>query len=292
MITDKDVYQQEANKPSGCGKRHTKHDDKGIKEVFEKSRHQEVADDKSQNDVPLEGPPRAGQVVCGPAQLNTVEGPKLRLEGSHDLISDCGHGGLQGNLLWGDYLNRNGALRIDVVDLGRSLFQANLSQRSQGHPFPSGGLDRQVGQLLCPLELGLICLHHQVNFITIKPIIARLGAVHEHIHGSAKVSSRHPQTTQPITVRYHPHFRIPQIQAWNGTYLSIGNELGYLTVYPSAEHDQSLYLRALDFYLNGSPFANAVSKEARLLDNGNHARDFSQHAVDVRKQLSRSFLDL
>ncbi len=88
LVGDENIDQEETDKPTGCSKRHTEHDDKGIEKIFKKSRHQEVAYKKCQNDVPLQGTPCARQVICSPAKLDSVEAAKFAtgLDRSNDLI--------------------------------------------------------------------------------------------------------------------------------------------------------------------------------------------------------------
>jgi hypothetical protein len=50
--------------------------------------------------------------------------------------------------------------------------------------------------------------------------------------------------------------------------------LHHLAEYPSAKHNYSIQVRALDLNVDSSPRANALLKQTRLLDDGNHSGDF------------------
>lgn len=67
------IDQKQPDKPPSRGQGNREHDDDRVEKVFEQGRHEQKADHDGQHEIPLQGNPRAGQVIGRSAHFDGIQ---------------------------------------------------------------------------------------------------------------------------------------------------------------------------------------------------------------------------
>ena len=223
---DQDIRQPQPNEPADGRQRDCEHNNEWIEKIFKQGRHQQVCDDHSQQEIPLERPPGFHQLVCFAAQGDLYILQQSVLGHRVNGLLDRFNGSLQGHGIRRGDFQPDIAFLLQAVDLGHPLRVLDMSHVADPDKLAVAVNDRAVQDVLGALEIRILAADHEVYLVNpLWPIFVDFPAIHEHIHVNAEIRLGQSTGGQLGPIRNDIALGVCNLQGGNWPDLALGNSL-------------------------------------------------------------------
>ena len=262
LMGNDEVDDGQPEKTTGRGQRHAEDNNKRIQETFKQGRHQQIGDEHGHEQIVFQGVIGFREIVRRACQVNIIETPEVSrlFDRTDNLLLDQVHGRLQRDLARRNDLDGDGPFPFDVVDLFGACNERDIGNITDRGEAAARGKYGQVPQVLRSIGILIDAPDGEIDLVSFKLIVTRLGSVHQGVNGKAECLIRHLHVCRPVSPQVDSHFGTSQVETRLRANLCARQDCLNLSEDPPAQGEELVEVRPGNFNVDVPPFAQPSLK--------------------------------